>query len=260
MSAPLKSAIVYVGVLLSAVVTAPAQEAPPKDLMPALKKACQTIKLMLDHGVGLRDATGRYDSAGRLCAYLEAQSDPVALASPVHDLYQLFAHMNIAPATARDRLAALESDAPANDGPEGFYALTNLAKVAFEAGDLDKATLYSQELLRRAPQYPKDWNFGNAIYDGNFVLGSIAFQRGDIKDSAARLLPAGATPGSPQLNSFGPNMSLARDLLAKGQTEQVLSFLAACKSFWKIDRGLLDQWIAAVRAGDAPDFAGHLTY
>ena len=114
--------------------------------------------------------------------------------------------------------------------------------------------------MKRAPQYPKDWNYGNAIFYGNLVLGRIALQRGDIKESVARLLAAGATPGSPQLNSFGPNMSLAKDLLAKGQTEPGLNFLAACKSFWKMDQGRLDQWIATIRAGDKPDFTSNLAY
>jgi tetratricopeptide (TPR) repeat protein len=258
MSAPLKSLAIYLASLACTAVIAAAQDAPAKDLVPALKQTCQTIKLILEHGV--RGNPCRYDSAAKLCAYLESQSDPVALASPVHDLYQLFAHMNLAPATAPDRLAALESDAPAGDGPERFYALKDLAKVALEAGDLDKATIYSQELLKCAPQYPKDWNYGNAIYYGNFVLGRIALQRGDIQESAARLLAAGATRGSPQLNTFGPNMTLARDLLAKGQTEQVLSFLAACKGFWKMDRGQLDQWMAAIRAGETPDFSLNLAY
>jgi tetratricopeptide (TPR) repeat protein len=258
MSALLRSATIYLGALLCVAIAAPAQEAPTKDLIPALKQSCKTIELMLDHAG--KDPTGRYDAAGKLCAYLESQSDPAALAAPVHDLYQLFAHMNLPPATAPDRFAALESDLPAGDSPERFYALTYLARVALEAGDLDKAAFYSQELLKRAPEYPKDWNFGNAIYYGNLVLGRVALQRGDIKESVARLLAAGATPGSPQLNTFGPNMSLARDLLAKGQTEQVLSFLAACKNFWKMDYGRLDQWTAAIRAGDTPDFTGWLNY
>ena len=39
------------------------------------------------------------------------------------------------------------------------------------------------------------------------------------KLAAEYLLKAGATSGSPQLDSFGPNMSLAKDLLGKDQRE-----------------------------------------
>ena len=67
-------------------------------------------------------------------------------------------------------------------------------------------------------------------------------------------MAAGATPGSPQLNSFGPNMTLAKELLEKGQSEVVLQYLALCKKFWKMDRGQLDEWSATIRGGGIPDF------
>jgi hypothetical protein len=52
------------------------------------------------------------------------------------------------------------------------------------------------------------------------VLGQVALRRGDAKKAASFLLAAGKTWGSPQLNSFGPNMPLANDLLAAGVDPQ----------------------------------------
>jgi hypothetical protein len=143
---------------------------------------------------------------------------------------------------------------------ERFYALGDIAKVAFEAGNLGKASAYAQELLQIAPQFPKDWNYGNAIYYGHFVLGRVALQEGNTKEAASQLVAAGATPGSPQLNSFGPNVTLAKDLLAQGQAQPVLEYLVECKSFWKLDYGKLDEWIGAIRAGGTPDFRSNLNY
>jgi len=40
----------------------------------------------------------------------------------------------------------------------------------------------------------------------------------------------------------------------------VLEYLAACKSFWKLDYGKLDEWIGAIRAGVTPDFSSNLNY
>jgi len=51
-----------------------------------------------------------------------------------------------------------------------FYTLTDTAKQAFNLGHFDEARAYATQILRQAPQYPKDWNYGNAIYYGNFVL------------------------------------------------------------------------------------------
>ena len=209
------------------------------------------------------ETEGSYKAAGTLCANLEAPagtSDADAEARTARDLYQLLARMNLPPATAADRFAALEPAASAKDGRERFYALVDLAKVAFEAGNLDKATAYAQELLQMAPQFPKDWNYGNAIYYGHFVLGRVALREGNTKEAASQLVAAGTTPGSPQLNSFGPNVTLAQDLLAQGQAQPVLEYLAECKSFWKLNRGKLDEWIGTIRAGGTPDFGANLNY
>ena len=50
--------------------------------------------------------------------------------------------------------------------------------------------------------------------------GASRWQEGRLPD--AMTFPAGgrATPGSPQLNSFGPNMSFAKDLLERSETCQ----------------------------------------
>ncbi len=92
------------------------------------------------------------------------------------------------------------------------------------------------------------------------VLGRIALRRGFIKQASDNLLAAGATPGSPQLDSFGPNMTLAKELLEHGQPDVVLEFLGLCKKFWKLDSGRLDEWAAEVRKGKVPDFGTNLRY
>jgi len=257
----MKSLAFYLPATLLAAGIAHGQQNQAIDLIPALKKQCGFIKMVLDRQ--RPDTEGSYKAAGTLCAHLEARagsSDADAEARTARDLYQLLARMNLQPATAADRFSALESAASAEDGVERFYALVGLAKVAFEAGSLDKATAYSQELLQIAPQFPKDWNYGNAIYYGHFVLGRVALRRGNTMEAAGQLVAAGTTPGSPQLNSFGPNVTLAQDLLAQGQTQPVLEYLAECKSFWKLNRGKLDEWIGTIRAGGTPDFGANLNY
>lgn len=68
-------------------------------------------------------------------------------------------------------------------------------------------------------------DYGNIIHNANQVLGRCALLEGKLEDAKAYLLKAGATPGSPQLDSFGPRMSLARELLEKGEKETVLRYL-----------------------------------
>jgi len=54
------------------------------------------------------------------------------------------------------------------------------------------------------------------------VLGRLALRDGNIAAAKAFLLEAGKSTGSPQMNSFGPNLSLAKDLLQKGEKEVVI--------------------------------------
>ncbi len=62
------------------------------------------------------------------------------------------------------------------------------------------------------------------------------------------------------MDSFGPNVSLAKDLLAKGETDAVVNYFTACKVFWKMEDGKLDDWIASARAGNTSDFGANLAY
>ena len=135
-----------------------------------------------------------------------------------------------------------------------FYALREIAKAAFTAGAYDKAASYANELLVTARQARDNWNYGNAIHDANLVLGLLAARLGNVRAASQYLLDAGNTPGSPQLNSFGPDMSLAKALLEKGERDAVLEYFSRCRTFWKMGRERLDTWSEAVRAGGVPTF------
>ncbi len=74
------------------------------------------------------------------------------------------------------------------------------------------------------------------------------------------MLAAGQSPGSPQMNSFGPNMSLARDLLKAGDRDTPVQYFELCRKFWTMDRGKLDDWRDAVKAGTVPNFGANLVY
>ena len=143
---------------------------------------------------------------------------------------------------------------------DDFNYLITLAKMAFTAGEIDKARDYASRVLDRAPQHQGEWNYGNAIHDGNSVLGRVALRDGKREDARKFLSAAGKTPGSPQLNSFGPNMSLAREMAEAGEKEAVLAYFESCRTFWRMGRSKLDAWSAAVSAGHSLDFGANLNY
>jgi tetratricopeptide (TPR) repeat protein len=178
-------------------------------------------------------------------------------------LYDLNSHYQSQPGKLQEATAALTQYERAfnltTNATEKFYLMDDLATTAFEAGDTKKAATYAQQDLAAAASENKDWNTGNAIHHGNLILGRIALQAGNIDLANHYLLEAGKTPGSPQLDSFGPNMELARELLVKGQKDVVLQYFALCAKFWK-SQSELDNWTDAVKHNIIPDFGGNLIY
>ncbi len=132
--------------------------------------------------------------------------------------------------------------------------LDEATKYAIEAGENAKAEQYATELLASAEKNQNDWNYGNALNIGNVILGRVALQRGDMAGAREHLLAAGNVAGSPQLDSFGPDMSLAKELFAKGDRDTVLAYLQSCGKFWKMGADKLQKWIAIIKGGGTPDF------
>ena len=110
----------------------------------------------------------------------------------------------------------------------------DLAQAALEANETALAKRHATETLQKNIDDRND-DYGNVIHNANQILGRCALREGKLADAKAYLLKAGATPGSPQLNSFGPQFQLARELLEKGEKETVLQYLDLVSKFWASD-------------------------
>lgn len=150
-----------------------------------------------------------------------------------------------------------------------LLGLRAASEVALATGQLDRAERLAKALIELAAEYRDDWYYGNAIHNGHAALGLVQMKRGDVPEAERELLRAGATPGSPQLNSFGPNLTLARDLLLIERREAVLRYLKLCRVFWCSDSALessalnavrVDQWTEEIIRGEIPDFGPNLIY
>lgn len=154
---------------------------------------------------------------------------------------------------ARDRARLAE----AGTEYDRWCALPHAALANAIDGDRLAAESQARELLALAPKYAKDWNYGNALHQGNLALGHVALQQGDRRAAVAYLLAAGDTPGSPQLDSFGPRMSLARELLLAGERDAVLDYIDRTTRFWTLSWGTDTAWKIAIRLGFTPGFGAH---
>jgi hypothetical protein len=152
----------------------------------------------------------------------------------------------------------------ARGGPSELWALTLLGWRAFDAGEFGRAEAYATRTLILADELAGEhvFSIGNAIHHANLVLGSLALRDGDLDGAGKHLLAAGRTPGSPQLDTFGPNMSLVRPMLERGEREVVLQYFELCGRFWRlgVEDGTLDRWARTVERGGTPDFGANLVY
>lgn len=134
---------------------------------------------------------------------------------------------------------------------DGHLHLLDVACAAMAAGQTARAVEAAERVLREASAFENTWQFGNSIHHGNIVLGLVAMAVGDHTEASRRLLAAGKTRGSPQLDSFGPDAELANRLLGVGAREAVLEYLRECQRFWE-DKGQLARAIEQVERGDTP--------
>lgn len=146
--------------------------------------------------------------------------------------------------------------------------LQSAAWASLWAGQLDYARELADELLGFADD--DAWYGGNSTHFGHLIRGHVALAGGDTNAAERELVAAAATRGSPQLNSFGPNFSLARALLEKGRTSAVITFLDHCRTFWpspslreRLGTSIDDRveaWKSTIEAGGIPDFGANAHY
>jgi hypothetical protein len=108
------------------------------------------------------------------------------------------------------------------------------AVAALKRGDTKAATEIALQLLKaKAPEdKPLEKRDADAIHDANQILGLAAVREQRIDDAKRYLLEAGKTPGSTQLELFGPNMRLAQTLVNRGERNVVIEYLDLVSKFW----------------------------
>lgn len=146
--------------------------------------------------------------------------------------------------------------------------LGRVAIAALEAGLNEEAKSYADQAVglaaeprfkNAAPNTFESTFAGDAVSLGNIVLGRLALARGDVEAAENYLLLSGQIKaGQPVF--WGPNMTLARELLKRGRSEAVLKFLEECSHFWQNADPQIQRWAAAIRSGRIPDFGGNLLH
>lgn len=151
-------------------------------------------------------------------------------------------------------------DVSAEDDPtKHLKVLQCRAEFALNENNYEEAEKLADTIVSEAFDGPNNWRRGNLLHHGFRILGMVAIEKGDLKNAKGHLLNSAVThSGSPQLNSFGPNMSLAKSLLEHGERSFVLEYLDLCRNFW--DSEELANWSMEINDDKIPDFGANLNY
>ena len=137
---------------------------------------------------------------------------------------------------------------------DAHVILKDLAWKEYNEGNYEKALTYSNELLRLNEIVEENWNYGNAIHHSHSIIGLVSLESDDLAKAKKHLLLSSKTPGSPQLDSFGPTFILAQKLVDLDEYGIVKKYLLNCRRFWEMDNGKISKWLEQIGSGEKPNF------
>ena len=145
---------------------------------------------------------------------------------------------------------------------EQFHGMTDQLKQAWADNNMEAIQDLAHQYLAWANEYQSDWNYGNAIHQANIFLGLLSLRKGQLPAAKEYLIAAAKSKGSPTLNTFGPDMALAKQLLENGERDIVINYLDLVKKFWwKVFSFFkIRKWKREIKNGVIPNFGGNLIY
>ena len=133
---------------------------------------------------------------------------------------------------ARYELEPSEMEGDDQDGDDEWPDPDNGYRLLRD-GDHDGALAMADVLLLAVASRPSDvWNYDYLLHHAHVLRGKVFLARGAPSASAVELLAASDISGSPQPDSFDPDLSLAWSLLNSDQDQAVLSYLRGVAQFW----------------------------
>jgi tetratricopeptide (TPR) repeat protein len=132
-----------------------------------------------------------------------------------------------------------------------FPHLGDAAYAAWLAGRDKEAGEYAEAILANIPA--DWWNRAQALNEGHTVLGLVALRAGDRKAAIERLAKSVDLGQDAKVRLFDPSRDLAEGLLAAGERQAVLDYLAALTRYVK-EKEKVETWVRFVRQGGCVNF------
>jgi tetratricopeptide (TPR) repeat protein len=154
-------------------------------------------------------------------------------------------------------IAILDKEAT---GDSRFEALANYVNAAINAERFEEAERSAKDILHEAHAVKPAVDGGYALHEAHSLLGLLALKKGNFALAKEHFRQAAQVPTSPRLRALGPNMSLAKALLEKGDCDDVLDYLQSISKLWNDDlaKKSSSEWMSNIASGQMPDFKGNL--
>jgi len=157
------------------------------------------------------------------------------------------------PEDAKKALEAKEKELSLTTGVAIRGRLMNdLASIAFEAGDIEKARKYATDVFAGL-KLERSWNDDDLVHGANTVLGRVALKENDPVKAKEYLLASLEVKDLTRLSPFGPSMTLAREMLEHGERDAVIEYMERCGKSWK--KEIMKAWVDTIKAGGTPNFS-----
>lgn len=135
-----------------------------------------------------------------------------------------------------------------------------LAETALELNDVKKARVFSETILSGTKEEaPPVWiNTDKAIYYGNNLLGRVALREGNTAKAKEHLSASVKFYDEENFELETPELDLAAELLAKGEKQAVLDYLARLEQLAKGEDNLkvFRRWQRLIRRNSFPYWRG----
>ena len=218
----------------------------------AVCKSSDPQKLFQEANAGLLQATTdhRRDPQSSLKLDQLAKAAKAALEAGLNEKAKSYAQQALTLAQ-RDRCVNSPVNKPSEPRRESSIGLLRPE----DPGDQAERDFCTSPFQQKYPGISE----GDAVATSSLVLGRLALLNGDVKQAEMFLLQSGQIMPGSNSSLFGPNMTLALELLKRQRTEVVLRFLDEWSKIWRGEgRMRLRHWTTAIRQGAIPDFGANL--
>lgn len=144
----------------------------------------------------------------------------------------------------------INAKARALQNPAAFEQVKYAAEICFLAGSYEDSRLFTEQITKNIDSFNNYTTKGGMLHEYHTLMGRHLVREGNLEGAKQQLTLSIDLPPDAVMQSFGPNTSLALDLLLKGENTAVLTYLDGCSRFWKEEP--IQIWKTKINANKMP--------